>query len=264
MAPPLSFIFCTASKAFEISIASATAATTSSSGLTVKADMDFESAHAELPDFDVVVVPGASDTAAVLASEAEPLALIGAFAALQQTDPSRERTLVGVCTGALLLARAGVLQGLAATTHPDAYTRLEIVCKDAARRGDLAQTDVMEGARYVVNHARFDLGGDNWETENPFVLSRPPPPNARQKSGAVARKGSNAWRESNTRRESVQRRAGLRLGGLRVITSAGASSGIDAALYLVAALVSHESALEVARVLQYSWTKGVTVDGIDV
>lgn len=133
---------------------------------------------------------------------------------------------------------------------------MEIICKDAARRGDLEQTDVME-ENYVVNNARFELG-EKLE-ENPFVLSKRP--DGRK---SIARKGSNAWKESVKRRESNARRASLRLGGLRLITSGGITSGLDASLYLVAAMVSHESAQEVARVMQYTWNKGVTVEGIDV
>lgn len=69
---------------------------------------------------------------------------------------------------------------------------------------------------------------------------------------------------SNSRRESIARRAAMRLGGLRVITAGGVTSGIDAALYLVGVLVSDESAQEVARVLQVDFQKGIVVDGIDV
>jgi transcriptional regulator GlxA family with amidase domain len=54
------------------------------------------------------------------------------------------------------------------------------------------------------------------------------------------------------------------LGGLRVITSGGVVAGMDASLYLVAALVSFESAIEVARYTQFTWQKGVTVDAVDV
>jgi transcriptional regulator GlxA family with amidase domain len=54
------------------------------------------------------------------------------------------------------------------------------------------------------------------------------------------------------------------LGGLRVITTGGPASGLDATMYLVSALVSHETAQEAARVLQYTWIKGVVVDAIDV
>jgi transcriptional regulator GlxA family with amidase domain len=54
------------------------------------------------------------------------------------------------------------------------------------------------------------------------------------------------------------------LGGMRVITTGGVTAGLDASLYLVGSLASHDSALEVARAMQYSWIKGVTVDAIDV
>ncbi|MCJ1470692.1 hypothetical protein MMC07_009339 [Pseudocyphellaria aurata] len=244
-------------KAFNCTLAAATAGVTSSSGLTVKADIDFEDALEDLNDYDVLIIPGGSGIDEVLQKDGDPVKLIKAFADLQQKDPSKERTLMSIGTGSLVLAQAGLLQGMAATTHPDYYTKMEIICQEAARRGDLEQTDVME-ENYVVNNARFDLGEKM--DENPFILTKRP--DGRRKS--IARKGSNAWKESVKRRESNARRAALRLGGLRVITSGGVTSGFDASLYLVAAMVSHESALEVARVMQLSWNKGVTVEGIDV
>lgn len=100
---------------------------------------------------------------------------------------------------------------------------------------------------YIIRKAR---GGDGDNTQG-----------GRRKS--IARKGSNAWQESR-RRESIARRTKLPLGGMRIITTGGVTAGLDASLYLVGSLVSHESALEVARVMQYSWVKGVTVDAIDV
>ena len=56
----------------------------------------------------------------------------------------------------------------------------------------------------------------------------------------------------------------MRLGGLRVVTAGGNSAGVDAALYLVSAMVDDECANEVARHLQWTWNKGVVVDGLDV
>ncbi|EON64554.1 hypothetical protein W97_03787 [Coniosporium apollinis CBS 100218] len=244
-----------ATKAFQCSTVAAKEYITSSQGCTFKAHMDFEEAHDRLDEFDVLVIPGGG-TAEVLKTKAEPLDLITAFTELQQKDPSRERTLFSVCTGALFLAQQGVLQGLAATTHPDYYTKLEIICRDVAMNGTGQRTDVME-ERYVVNNARFELG-EKLE-ENPFILEKRP--DGRRKS--IARKGSDAWKLSR-RRESLARRTALPLGGLRVITAGGVTAGMDAALYLVAALVSHESAIEVARRSQYNWNKGVTVEGIDV
>ena len=229
----------------------------SSSSLTIKADINYEDAHEDLKEYDILIIPGGNGVDNVLKNESEPMSLLKAWTKLQVSDPSKERTLMSIGTGSLILGATGVLQGLAATTHPDYYTKMEIICKEAARKGDLEQTDVME-ENYVVNNARFDLGEN--EDENPFILLKKP--DARRKS--IARKGSNAWKESVKRRESNARRASLRLGGLRVITSGGVTSGLDASLYLVAAMVSHESAQEVARVLQYGWNKGVTVEGIDV
>lgn len=66
------------------------------------------------------------------------------------------------------------------------------------------------------------------------------------------------------RRDSVLRRQGMRLGGLRVITAGGVMSGVDAALYLVSAHVSVESAETVADWVQFTWTKGVVVNSVDV
>ncbi|MBE3047304.1 hypothetical protein IMZ48_33245 [Candidatus Bathyarchaeota archaeon] len=77
------------------------------------------------------------------------------------------------------------------------------------------------------------------------------------------RKGSISLRESSTR-ENIARRAAMRLGGLRVVTAAGTASGVDAALYLVNALVSEEAAEVVARYMQWTWEKGLVVGGVDV
>ncbi|KAL9096426.1 MAG: hypothetical protein Q9165_001423 [Trypethelium subeluteriae] len=260
----------TASHAFEISIVSSQPGTTSGQGVVVKADMNYSDAHQNIEDYDILIVPGGNSDEVLKANE-EPMTLIRSFADMQKKDPSKERTLMSICTGALFVAQTGILQGLSATTHPDYYTKLEIICADAARRDLGDRTDVME-ERYVVNNARFDLG-ENLD-ENPFIVSKPPedPPvtpgspmsNRNARRASMARKGSDAWRDSNRRRESNARRAALRLGGLRVITSGGVTTGMDAACYLVGAMVSHESAVEAARILQYSWSKGVTVEAVDV
>jgi hypothetical protein len=73
-----------------------------------------------------------------------------------------------------------------------------------------------------------------------------------------------SFKGSNSRRESIVRRAAMRLGGLRVVTAGGNSSGIDASLYLISALVDDECATEVARLMCWTWNKGVVVDGLDV
>jgi putative intracellular protease/amidase len=223
--------------------------------VTLKVDMDFEDATEDLDDFDMLVVVGGNSEPIVQAS-AEPISLVKAWAALQQKDPTKERTLFSVCTGSLFLAKAGLLQGLAATTHPEYYTKLEILCQEAAQDDTGVGTDVQE-ERYIVNNARFDLG-DNIN-ENPFVFSKKP----ERPMSDKARRGSEAFKAAR-RRESVVKRANMPLSGLRVITSGGITCGMDATLYLIAALVSIESAERAAEVMQYKWQKGVCVEGMDV
>lgn len=137
----------------------------SEQGVIIGSQVSWKEAYDRLSDFDVVVVVGGS-TDKVLKEKAEPLGLITAFSEIQKGDPSRERTLLSVCTGSLLLAQQGILSGLSATTHPDYITKFEILCSQAATRDLTERTDVVEDARYVVNNLRFDLGD---EDENPYI-----------------------------------------------------------------------------------------------
>ncbi|KAH6607793.1 hypothetical protein Trco_004106 [Trichoderma cornu-damae] len=240
-------------KAFEVTLAGLEPQVLSAQGPIVQSQITFKEAHERLEEFDILVIIGGNVTE-VIQKELEPLGLITAFSDLQKKDPARERTILSICTGSLLLAREGILCGLSATTHPDQLTRFENLCSDAATRYYTERTDVIEDARYVVNNLRFELGED----ESPYT---------RRKSDAGrphGRKGSISFKESNTRRESIARRAAMRLGGLRVITAGGQSAGVDAALYLVSALVDDKCAEEVARIMQWTWIKGVVVDGLDV
>lgn len=245
------------SKAFKIHFCADKPAVVSSQGVTLKADMDWEDAEDRLDEFDVLAFPGGNAAGIERNAKSQPIPLIRAYVELQKKDPSKERTIFSVCTGSIFLAVSGILQGLAATTHPDYYTKLESLCQMAAIADTGIRTDVME-ERYVVNNARFDLGDDT--ENNPFILSKRPDPQRRKSS---ARRGSEAFKLSR-RRESLVKRTNMPLGGMRVITSGGVTAGMDAALYLVAAMTSVECASEVARVMQFSWQKGVTVDAIDV
>jgi len=71
---------------------------------------------ATAPSIDLLVVPGGFGTRALL-GDREVIEWIAAAAA-------RARQVTSVCTGALLLARAGLLQGRRATTHWGAYDLL--------------------------------------------------------------------------------------------------------------------------------------------
>ncbi|KAK3902116.1 putative amidotransferase-domain-containing protein [Staphylotrichum tortipilum] len=242
------------SKAFEVTIAAGEPQVLSDQGVIIGSQCTWKEAHERLNDFDVLVVLG-GNVDDVLKAKAEPLSLISAYSELQKNDPSRERTLLSICTGSLFLAEQGILSGLAATTHPDHITKFENACSHAVVRLMGEHTDVIEDARYVVNNLRFELGD---EDENPYIRRKS---DARRASNA--RKGSMSFKGAS-RRESIARRAAMRLGGLRVVTSGGVAAGMDAALYVVSILVSEDAANEVARHMQLTWTKGVVVDGLDV
>lgn len=79
-------------------------------GLTVDATFD------EVPTPDVVLVPGGIGTRALLRDEA----ILSWLRAAHSTT----RFTTSVCTGSLLLAAAGLLDGLTATTHWAAYDEL--------------------------------------------------------------------------------------------------------------------------------------------
>ncbi len=85
----------------------------SSTGLWLKPDVTFS----EAPDFDVLCVPGGGGVNPLLTDE-EVLAFLRAKA-------RTARFVTSVCTGALLLGRAGLLAGRRATTHWNALDLLE-------------------------------------------------------------------------------------------------------------------------------------------
>jgi hypothetical protein len=261
----------TDTKAFRTIFAGPSEHVSTAQGVSFTAHVDYTEAMKRLSEIDVLVVPG-GNAEAVIKAKSQPMTIIKAFAELQQKNPARERSLISVCTGSLILADAGLLAGLSATTHPDYITKMEIICSNAAQRDLAERCDVVE-ERYVVNNLRFELGDD--EDNNPHIMSRkelkeqkrrkssaagsPIEERANSINGHRARKGSMSLKMSNNRRESVIKRAGLRLGGLRVLTTSGVTSGIDGALYMVGALVSDDAADEVARKMCYTWKKGMIV-----
>ena len=86
-------------------------------GLTVNPDSVYE----DLAGFDLLYIPGGLGTRALVNDE-------GCIAYLRTWGT--ERPLASVCTGALLLGRAGYLQGKRATTHHGAYDLLRPYCRE--------------------------------------------------------------------------------------------------------------------------------------
>lgn len=112
-------------------------------------DISFEEAYVRLSEFDVLVIPGGG-TPPLLEGKLEPIGLIAAFAALPAKEEGKTRWLLSVCTGSLLLAEAGVLGGLSATTHFQHYEQLrKVSVKKVEEEGHEAVKVLDE--RFVVN-----------------------------------------------------------------------------------------------------------------
>jgi cyclohexyl-isocyanide hydratase len=111
-------------------------------GLTLEAEP-----YPKLDGVDLLVVPGGLGTRALEEDE-------HCIAYLQSWG--KDRHIASVCTGALLLGRAGHLQGLKATTHFASYERLAPYCAEVVR-----DARVVDAGRVVTAGAvssSLDLG----------------------------------------------------------------------------------------------------------
>lgn len=178
---------------------------TGKSNLVVQPSKTVTQVLAEIERYDVLIIPGGPPNVVqglLKPGEGEgdgkgqqELELVKAFMAMEpHQQTSKERVLMSVCTGAFLLAAAGCLAGVQATTHHRALDTLQQMCGPT--------TTVLAGRRFV------DAG-----------LVRP---------------------------------------GLRVVTSGGVSSGIEAAFHLVGCFTDEETVAFVSRVMEFerrpAWT----------
>ncbi len=87
------------------------------SGLAVRADGVYE----DLAPFDLLYVPGGFGTRALI-DDPRCIEYLKTWGG--------ERPVASVCTGALLLGKAGHLEGLRATTHHGAFDLLRPLCRE--------------------------------------------------------------------------------------------------------------------------------------
>ncbi len=142
-------VFSTASRVFRrtapdaeppfdaFTVGASRSAVTARGGLVVQPRYSF----ADHPNLDVLLVPGGLVT--VELDRPRVIAWVAARAATAELTAS-------VCTGALLLARAGVLKGKAATTHWEDI---------AALRAMAPGTRVLQGGRWVEDGAVITSAG---------------------------------------------------------------------------------------------------------
>jgi len=87
--------------------------------ITVSADTTFDEASKRIDDFEILVVPGGNSPLLLEFAQkgGAEVEFIKAFNALPAREGGDERIILSVCTGAFLVAAAGALKGLRATTH---------------------------------------------------------------------------------------------------------------------------------------------------
>jgi len=103
---------------------------TARNGLSVNPDYSIDQA----PQPDIVIVPGGSGTRPILQQQ-DILAWIARSA--EKADK-----VLSVCTGALLLAKVGLLDGIKSTTHNSAFELLAEIAPN---------TEIIRDARFVDN-----------------------------------------------------------------------------------------------------------------
>jgi transcriptional regulator GlxA family with amidase domain len=113
------------------------------SGLVMKPDAVYE----DLDDFDLLYVPGGFGTRRLVDDER-------CIAYLRSWGPTRP--LASVCTGSLLLGRAGYLTGKRATTHHNAFDLLRPYCKEVVTDRRIVDEGVVVTAGGVSSS--LDLG----------------------------------------------------------------------------------------------------------
>ena len=124
-------------------VARTTAPVTAIGGLRVLADFAWDGA----PPIDILVVPGGFGTRALLGDEATLAWVRGAA--------SRASVVTSVCTGALVYARLGLLEGRRATTHWAALDLLATI--DPTITVDRAARVVTDG---IITSAGVSAGID--------------------------------------------------------------------------------------------------------
>ena len=154
---------------------------------------------------DVVVVPGGPGTRALL--EPHPL-----HDWLRAIDATTQWT-TSVCTGALLLAAAGLLDGLDATTH---WSALDTLADLGARPTERRVVAQRKGVDRSPTRSRGGVTG--WAAGRPHHGAE-----------GGGRAGGSGW----------------------IVTAAGVSAGIDMALWLAAQIAGDEVAKAIQLGIEY-------------
>ncbi|CAL5866727.1 uncharacterized protein PFLUO_LOCUS937 [Penicillium psychrofluorescens] len=123
---------------FSITVAAKDEFTTSQENIVVKRTISFSEAKKHLSDYDILLVPGSRSRNIlpyVQPENGQLLELLDVIINFAKPESSvqadqKQRTILSVCVGSLLLGYAGVLDGLTATTHRLAPKALRTACEE--------------------------------------------------------------------------------------------------------------------------------------
>jgi transcriptional regulator GlxA family with amidase domain len=128
------------------------------SALTLVPDVSLEELNANLANYDILVIPGAHPDTIVEMLEREDgkaiMSLIKKFATLPPRQETGHRIIQSVCSGALLLAAAGVLENRTVTTHHMCYDQ----CKEMADKAAGGESNTTVVSKRWVDAGKTDAG----------------------------------------------------------------------------------------------------------
>jgi cyclohexyl-isocyanide hydratase len=155
---------------------------TAEGGLIVKATYDFD----DCPPADILFVPGGSGVTAILNNKL--------YQAFLKRQGENAQYISSVCTGALLLAAAGLLKGYKATTHWRSLDLLEmfgietIAQRVVIDRNRITGGGVTAGIDFGLTLTALIAGADQAKLVQLLLEYNPEPP---YNSGAPARASKN-------------------------------------------------------------------------
>jgi transcriptional regulator GlxA family with amidase domain len=134
---------------FEITLIAVDKIISSSRNLCVNRHISIAEAHTKITDYDILIVPGGPIRVLrdLYERNSPEMKFLCAYAGLPPRCQGRERVILSICTGALLLGCAQLLASRKATTHHKALDALRFVCR-GIEGSDERPTEVV-AARYV-------------------------------------------------------------------------------------------------------------------
>jgi len=142
--------------AFDVAILSQsqTIRTSHGRGCAIIRDIDLFSPEGHEDKWDVIVIPGGVGTRL----EMENLHLLDWISRFARSYRGRRKTILSVCTGTLLLAKAAILDGMKVTTHYSARETLRNIIEKGGGVAEVVEDRVV--AEVFRGSGGEDLGVD--------------------------------------------------------------------------------------------------------